>query len=340
MELDPTRAGRGLPDARPSTPRPAATGPAAVRDRFRALVRELEVQTILDVRPARTAWEAAYRASRALPGCTEALRAGAESFNAVVYGDRPADAGDVPADGGARRQVTAAAGAGRPGRRRARWRPDERGPARRRRRSGWVAGIVAGALALVVLAPGGDGRPRPTGSRPTTRGPPRRPERARSAQLLAAEGVDDHADRPGGRRGRGQGADRALVVANADRLTEADGAAAADRRLRPGHPAPAQLRALRAFGVRADSRRSRATRSCRRAARSRRPTQAGSIVLDDAAGRLSPPTGPAEFACYPLGGSRSRLSAGRHRGGDDRGAGRRRDRQRGPGPDGQRGVRR
>ena len=65
---------------------------AAVRDRFRALVRELEIQTILDVRPARTAWEAAYSASRVLPDCREALRDGAETFNAVVYGDRPADA--------------------------------------------------------------------------------------------------------------------------------------------------------------------------------------------------------------------------------------------------------
>jgi hypothetical protein len=64
---------------------------AAVRDRFRALVRELETQAILDVRPARTAWEAAYRASQVLPTCREALQTGAESFNAVVYGDRPAD---------------------------------------------------------------------------------------------------------------------------------------------------------------------------------------------------------------------------------------------------------
>lgn len=64
---------------------------AAVRDRFRAVVRELETQAILDVRPARTAWEAAYRASQVLPTCREALHAGAESFNAVVYGDHPAD---------------------------------------------------------------------------------------------------------------------------------------------------------------------------------------------------------------------------------------------------------
>ncbi len=64
---------------------------AAVRDRFRAMVRELEVRTILDVRPARTATEAAYSASKVLPDCRDVLRVGAESFNAVVYGERPAD---------------------------------------------------------------------------------------------------------------------------------------------------------------------------------------------------------------------------------------------------------
>jgi len=55
------------------------------------VVRELEVRTILDVRPARTAWEAAYSAARVLPASRDWLQQGAESFNAVVYGDRPAD---------------------------------------------------------------------------------------------------------------------------------------------------------------------------------------------------------------------------------------------------------
>ena len=64
---------------------------AAVRDRFRALVRELEVRTILDVRPARTAWEAAYAASRLLPGCRDDLRTATEDFSAVMYGERRAD---------------------------------------------------------------------------------------------------------------------------------------------------------------------------------------------------------------------------------------------------------
>lgn len=65
---------------------------AAVRDRFRALVRELEIRTILDERPARTATEAASAASRSLPEHADRLHDGAELFNAVVYGDRRADA--------------------------------------------------------------------------------------------------------------------------------------------------------------------------------------------------------------------------------------------------------
>jgi hypothetical protein len=64
---------------------------AAARDRFRALVRELEVRTILDVLPARTAREAAYAASRLLPGYGDDLRTAAEDFNTVMYGERRAD---------------------------------------------------------------------------------------------------------------------------------------------------------------------------------------------------------------------------------------------------------
>jgi hypothetical protein len=91
VEVDATRAAA---DYRTLAEEAAQRGDwaGAVRDRFRALVRELEVQTILDIRPARTAWEAAYVASRSLPASTAALREAAESFNAVVYGDRRADA--------------------------------------------------------------------------------------------------------------------------------------------------------------------------------------------------------------------------------------------------------
>lgn len=63
----------------------------AVRDRFRALVRELETRTILDVRPARTALETAAGAGRHLPELAGRLWAGAEGFNAVLYGEGTAD---------------------------------------------------------------------------------------------------------------------------------------------------------------------------------------------------------------------------------------------------------
>jgi hypothetical protein len=67
---------------------------AAVRDRFRALVRDLETRTILQVRPARTAWEAAWSASTVLPESRDALVAGADLFNRVVYGDQRAEPAD------------------------------------------------------------------------------------------------------------------------------------------------------------------------------------------------------------------------------------------------------
>ncbi|HEY5821654.1 MAG TPA: DUF4129 domain-containing protein [Propionibacteriaceae bacterium] len=90
LDLDPSRPAS---DYRGLSQQAAGAGDwtAAVRDRFRAVVRELEVRTILDVRPARTAWEAAYAASRALPTCAEALQSGAAVFNLVVYGDGVAD---------------------------------------------------------------------------------------------------------------------------------------------------------------------------------------------------------------------------------------------------------
>lgn len=92
LDLDPSRPAA---DYRSLSQRAADAGDwtGAVRDRFRAVVRELEIRTVLDVRPARTAWEAAYAASRALPDCGESLHAGAELFNQVVYGDGVAGAG-------------------------------------------------------------------------------------------------------------------------------------------------------------------------------------------------------------------------------------------------------
>ncbi|MFC7618913.1 DUF4129 domain-containing protein [Microlunatus sp. GCM10028923] len=65
---------------------------SAVRDRFRAVVKELEIATILDPRPARTAFEASALAGRALPEQAAELDAGAGTFSEVMYGDRVADA--------------------------------------------------------------------------------------------------------------------------------------------------------------------------------------------------------------------------------------------------------
>lgn len=59
----------------------------AIRERFRALVRSLEDQTVLDVRPARTAWEVAQLAGRQLPSVQSALDGAAQVFNDVLYGD-------------------------------------------------------------------------------------------------------------------------------------------------------------------------------------------------------------------------------------------------------------
>lgn len=91
LELDPTRAAA---DYRQLAEAAAATGDwrAAVRDRYRAVIRDLEVRTILEVRPARTAWEAARLASRLLPSAQSALFTGADIFNEVLYGDKRADA--------------------------------------------------------------------------------------------------------------------------------------------------------------------------------------------------------------------------------------------------------
>lgn len=84
---------------------------AAVGDRFRAVVRELEVRTVLDVRPARTAWEAARSAVRLLPDRQADLYAGADLFSAVSYGDQTADTATYSTMIGIDDRVTAAADA-------------------------------------------------------------------------------------------------------------------------------------------------------------------------------------------------------------------------------------
>jgi Domain of unknown function (DUF4129) len=62
----------------------------AVRERMRALVRNLEERALLDPRPGRTADEAATEAARALPEHTTRLRSAARAFDDVSYGGRHA----------------------------------------------------------------------------------------------------------------------------------------------------------------------------------------------------------------------------------------------------------
>ncbi|WP_443047038.1 DUF4129 domain-containing protein [Streptomyces sp. NBC_00267] len=62
----------------------------AVQERTRAIVRSLEERALLDVRPGRTADEAAADAGRTLPAHTDRLRAAARDFDDVTYGGRRA----------------------------------------------------------------------------------------------------------------------------------------------------------------------------------------------------------------------------------------------------------
>ncbi|MGC9376044.1 DUF4129 domain-containing protein [Streptomyces sp. MH13] len=61
----------------------------AVQERMRAVVRALEERALLDIRPGRTADEAATEAGRALPAHGAGLRAAARDFDDVAYGGRP-----------------------------------------------------------------------------------------------------------------------------------------------------------------------------------------------------------------------------------------------------------
>jgi hypothetical protein len=65
----------------------------AVQERMRAVVRSLEERALLDVRPGRTADEAASEAGRTLPNHADRLRAAARDFDDVTYGGRAADEG-------------------------------------------------------------------------------------------------------------------------------------------------------------------------------------------------------------------------------------------------------
>lgn len=67
---------------------------AAVRERFRAVARDLEERAVLTDLPGRTAHEIAGDAGRELPGLAEPIATGAAMFDAVVYGGAPASAED------------------------------------------------------------------------------------------------------------------------------------------------------------------------------------------------------------------------------------------------------
>ena len=58
----------------------------AVQERMRAVVRSLEERALLDIRPGRTADEAAAEAGRVLPAHTGRLAAAARDFDDVTYG--------------------------------------------------------------------------------------------------------------------------------------------------------------------------------------------------------------------------------------------------------------
>ncbi|WP_225831550.1 DUF4129 domain-containing protein [Streptomyces sp. NK08204] len=62
----------------------------AVQERVRAIVRSLEERALLDVRPGRTADEAAADAGRSLPAHRDRLRSAARVFDDVTYGGRRA----------------------------------------------------------------------------------------------------------------------------------------------------------------------------------------------------------------------------------------------------------
>ena len=64
----------------------------AVRERLRAVARELETRGVLDPRPGRTADELAREAGRAVAAVAAPLERGVRVFDDVWYGGRTADA--------------------------------------------------------------------------------------------------------------------------------------------------------------------------------------------------------------------------------------------------------
>jgi Domain of unknown function (DUF4129) len=81
-------------DHRTAAERHAAAGewPEAIRERLRAIARDLEERVIVEPRPGRTADELAGEAGAALPDHAEELAAGVRTFDDVWYGGRQGDA--------------------------------------------------------------------------------------------------------------------------------------------------------------------------------------------------------------------------------------------------------
>ncbi|WP_242677232.1 DUF4129 domain-containing protein [Streptomonospora litoralis] len=67
---------------------------AAIRERLRAVSRELEDSAVITPRPGRTATELAAETAEVLPQLREQLYAGADTFNDSAYGQRIATAED------------------------------------------------------------------------------------------------------------------------------------------------------------------------------------------------------------------------------------------------------
>lgn len=66
----------------------------AVRERLRAIARDLEERALVDRRPGRTSFELAAEGGRALPACAAMLREAADLFGAIWYGSAVATAED------------------------------------------------------------------------------------------------------------------------------------------------------------------------------------------------------------------------------------------------------
>lgn len=88
----------------------AATGQwaEAVRERLRAIVRELEARGVLEPRPGRTAGEVARDGSASVPALQGPLRRATTTFDEIWYGGRRADAASYDVVVAADRAVTSA----------------------------------------------------------------------------------------------------------------------------------------------------------------------------------------------------------------------------------------